>query len=80
MTDGKTVDWQRVRWTLPNFLVWGEDWEDLPDRCFVKADEVEDGAREVERQGDGNNEKISSRRKKNQRRIEWMVGFTSSSS
>ncbi|KAF2732988.1 hypothetical protein EJ04DRAFT_524856 [Polyplosphaeria fusca] len=34
-----TLDRKRLRFPLPNYLVWGENWESMPDRFFVSAAE-----------------------------------------
>jgi hypothetical protein len=46
VTGRERVDWGRVRYPLPTFLVWGEKWDVLPDEHFFvgEADVAVDGA------------------------------------
>jgi len=45
------VDCSRIRYPLPSFLVWGDKWEDLPDRhFFVHENEAFKGGKEVFKQ------------------------------
>jgi hypothetical protein len=42
------VDWSKIEYPLPNFLVWGEEWEDAPDRhFFVDAESTLEAAKEL---------------------------------
>ncbi|EAT78963.1 hypothetical protein HBH56_072310 [Parastagonospora nodorum] len=34
VVDLEEVDYSRIRYPLPSFLVWGDRWEDLPDKFF----------------------------------------------
>ena len=47
--DGE-VDSRRVEYPLPEFLVWGEKWETLPDMHFVGAEGALGAAEDVARQ------------------------------
>jgi hypothetical protein len=47
---GKEVDWSRIEYPLPKFLVWGENWEVLQDMHFVKEENAIDSAKDVGRQ------------------------------
>ena len=44
------MDWSRVEYPLPSFLVWGEQWEVLPDMHFVKERDAVAQAKEVWKQ------------------------------
>jgi hypothetical protein len=35
VTDGKEVDWSKIEYPLPDFLVFGEKWEVLLDMHLV---------------------------------------------
>jgi hypothetical protein len=35
VTGGKEVEWSKIEYSLPSFLVFGEKWEVLPDMHFV---------------------------------------------
>jgi hypothetical protein len=50
VTGGKEVDWSRVEYPLPSFLVWGEQWEVLPDMHFVTEENAVKSAKHVARQ------------------------------
>jgi hypothetical protein len=50
LTGGKEVDWSRVEYPLPSFLVWSEQWEVLPDVHFVKEQDAVAQAKEVWKQ------------------------------
>jgi hypothetical protein len=45
VTGGEEVGWSRIRYSLPSFLSWGDNWEDLPDEQFFvhKADIAVEG-------------------------------------
>jgi hypothetical protein len=49
LTHGEEVDPSRIEYGLPSFLVWGDEWQDLPDEhYFVGMGSVmEQGGREV---------------------------------
>lgn len=40
VTGGKQVEWSKVEYPLPSFLVWGAGWEVLPDMHFVGEKDV----------------------------------------
>jgi hypothetical protein len=50
VTGGKEVDWSRIEYLLPSFLVWGENWEVLPDMHFVTEERAVHNAKYVGRQ------------------------------
>ncbi|KAF2243124.1 hypothetical protein BU26DRAFT_437576 [Trematosphaeria pertusa] len=47
VTGGTEIDWRRVEFRLPGYLVWGERGEDLPDGFFVTEEEAAEAAGEV---------------------------------
>jgi hypothetical protein len=47
---GEKVDRTCIEYPLPNYLVWGEKWEALPDAFFVGEKEAMDEGRDVLRQ------------------------------
>ncbi|KAF2260704.1 hypothetical protein CC78DRAFT_571012 [Lojkania enalia] len=47
VTEGKMVEVKKLRFPLPAYLVWGENWEALPDGFFVSAGESSEGAVEL---------------------------------
>jgi hypothetical protein len=52
VTGGEEVDWNRIEYLLPNFLVWGENWKVLPNMHFVEERDAADGAKDVGKQID----------------------------
>jgi hypothetical protein len=45
------VDWSKIEYPLPSFLIWDEEWEDMPDRYFfVDAETVFEAAQKVQEQ------------------------------
>jgi hypothetical protein len=50
VTGEKEVDWSRIEYPLPKFLVWDEKWEVLPDMHFVEENDAVDSAKDVGRQ------------------------------
>ncbi|KAL1800015.1 hypothetical protein ACET3X_000357 [Alternaria dauci] len=39
-TGGEELDWSKIEYPLPSFLVWGTKWEVLPDMHFVSEENV----------------------------------------
>jgi hypothetical protein len=50
VTGGKEVQWSKIEYPLPSFLVWGEQWEVLPDMHFDTEEHVVHNAKHVGRQ------------------------------
>jgi hypothetical protein len=50
VTGGEDVDWSKIEYPLPSFLVWGTEWEDLPDMHFVSEENVRSVAGNVLKQ------------------------------
>ena len=50
VSGGKQVDWSRIEYPLPSFLVWGEQWEVLPDMHFVTEERAVQNAKHVGKQ------------------------------
>jgi hypothetical protein len=50
VTGDREVNWSRIEYPLPKFLVWGEKWEVLPDMHFVDETDVVGIATNVGRQ------------------------------
>jgi hypothetical protein len=47
ITGGREVEWSKIEFPLPSFLVWGEKWEILPDIHFVTAERAVEAAKHV---------------------------------
>jgi hypothetical protein len=49
VTQGREVEWAKIVYPLPSFLVWGEKWETLPDEHFfvLNYEEVKSEGAEV---------------------------------
>jgi hypothetical protein len=50
VTGGEDVDCSKIEYPLPSFLVWGTEWEDLPDMHFVSEENVRSVAGNVLKQ------------------------------
>ena len=50
VTGGEDIDWSKIEYPLPSFLVWGTEWEDLPDMHFVSEENVRSVAGNVLKQ------------------------------
>jgi hypothetical protein len=47
VTGGRKVEWSKIEYPLPSFLVWGEKWEILPDMHFVTAEHAVEAAKHM---------------------------------
>jgi len=50
VTGGEEVEWIKIEYPLPSFLVWGAKWEVLPDMHFVSQDGVRAAAQDLLKQ------------------------------
>jgi hypothetical protein len=50
VTGGEHVEWTKIEYPLPSFLVWGNKWEVLPDMHFVSEHGVRTTAENVSKQ------------------------------
>jgi hypothetical protein len=50
VTGGEEVDWSKVEYTLPSFLVFEDKWEDVPDMHFITQEMAVRDGQEVLRQ------------------------------
>jgi hypothetical protein len=50
VTGQEDVEWSKIEYPLPSFLVWGTKWEVLPDMHFVCEGDVRGGAESVVKQ------------------------------
>jgi hypothetical protein len=50
VTGGEDVEWSKIEYPLPSFLVWGTKWEVLPDMHFVCEGDVRSEAENVMKQ------------------------------
>ncbi|KAF2469647.1 uncharacterized protein BDR25DRAFT_371676 [Lindgomyces ingoldianus] len=47
---GVTLDWSKVIFTLPDNVIYGKNWEQMPDNFFVSAENSAAGAEEAGKQ------------------------------
>jgi hypothetical protein len=47
VTGGEDVEWAKIEYPLPSFLIWGAKWEVLPDMHFVGEEGVRTAAENV---------------------------------